>query len=110
MKNRNVAIAYALAYLKQSWFWLGVWIFYYLRFTDYAGIGLIESVMIITMTVGEIPTGAIADLLGKKKTLALAFLLKSSGSFLMALASGFSTVLIAVIVMSIGGTLFSGAY
>ena len=67
MEKRNIVLAYILGYLKQSWFWLGIWVFYYLRFTNYAGIGIIESVMILTMTVGEIPTGAIADLLGKKK-------------------------------------------
>lgn len=99
-----------LAYLKQSWFWLGVWIFYYLRYTDYAGIGLIESVMIFTVTVGEIPTGAVADLLGKKNTLKIAFLLETIGSFLLASATSFSFILVAIVIGTIGGTLYSGAY
>jgi len=67
MKN-NILIAYILAFAKNTWFWLGIWIFYYLRFTNYAGIGLIETVLTVTTTLSEIPTGAVADLLGKKKT------------------------------------------
>ena len=64
---KNVKIAYVLSFLWRSWFWLGIWVFYYLRFTDYAGIGLLEAVMITTASLGEIPTGAIADVWGKKK-------------------------------------------
>jgi len=63
---RNITIAYTLSFLWKCWFWLGIWVFYYLRFTDYAGIGFLEAVMITTATIGEIPTGAIADILGKK--------------------------------------------
>jgi len=73
MAKRNVLLSYLLAFSKTTWFWLGIWIFYYLRFTDYAGIGLIETVLIVTVTLAEIPTGAIADLIGKKKTLILPF-------------------------------------
>lgn len=64
--HKNIAIAYLLTFCKNSWFWLGIWVFYYLQFTNYAGIGIIETVLIITMTLTEIPTGAIADLFGKQ--------------------------------------------
>lgn len=62
---RNIALAYILTISRFSWFWLGIWVLYYLKFTNYTGIGLIEMVMIFTMLLLEIPTGAIADLLGK---------------------------------------------
>lgn len=48
MTNRNIYLSYLLAFCKNSWFWLGIWVFYYLRFTNYAGIGLIETIMIGT--------------------------------------------------------------
>jgi MFS family permease len=85
VKN-NITIAYVLTFAKNTWFWLGIWIFYYLRFTNYAGIGLIETVLIVTTTLTEIPTGAVADLLGKKKTLVIAFLLEAVGAYMMAFA------------------------
>lgn len=107
MKN-NIAIAYFLSFAKNTWFWLGIWIFYYLRFTNYAGIGLIETILIVTMTLAEIPTGAVADLFGKKKTLILAFLFEAVGAYMMAFAPNYTTILWSVFVMCVGGAFYSG--
>lgn len=107
MKN-NITIAYVLTFAKNTWFWLGIWIFYYLRFTNYAGIGLIETVLIVTTTLTEIPTGAVADLLGKKKTLVIAFLLEAAGAYMMAFAPNYNIVLWSVFVMCVGGAFYSG--
>src|SRR3989344_1856504 len=106
--DRNIQIAYALTVLKNSWFWLGIWIFYYLRFTDYAGIGLIEMSLVIAMTISEIPTGAVADLLGKKKTLFASFFLQAIGGYMMAFAPHASWLIIAVFIMGVGGAFYSG--
>ncbi|NMC36324.1 MFS transporter [Candidatus Beckwithbacteria bacterium] len=87
---------------------MGIWVFYYLRFTDYAGIGLIETVLILTMTIAEIPTGAIADLLGKKITLTVAFLLMAFGNIFMGLTPNFPILVISVFIAGLGGTFESG--
>ncbi|QQG42195.1 MAG: MFS transporter [Candidatus Woesebacteria bacterium] len=108
MLKRNITIAYILAFSKNTWFWLGIWIFYYLRFTDYAGIGIIETILILTMTLAEIPTGAIADLFGKKKTLIIAFTLETVGAFIMATAPNFQMLALSVFVMCVGGAFYSG--
>lgn len=79
-----------------------------MRFTDYAGIGLIETVMILTLTITEIPTGAVADLLGKKPTLILAFFLEAVGTFIMAVTPNFQILLLSIVIMCIGGTFYSG--
>jgi len=99
---------YFLAFFKNSWFWLGIWIFYYLRFTDYAGIGIIETVMITTTTLSEIPTGAIADLFGKKITLTCGFIIECVATLILATASNFLTVVFSIFVMCIGSSLYSG--
>lgn len=106
--DRNIKITYILSYLKHSWFWAGIWVFYYLKFTDYAGIGLIETVMILTMTFGEIPTGAIGDMVGKKYTMFFALLFEGIGSVVMAISTSFYSIAIAVFLMCIGGSLYSG--
>lgn len=97
-----------LSYLKTSWFWLGIWVFYYLRFTNYAGIGIIESVLYITMTTAEIPTGAIADLFGKRKTLMMSFLVMAIGNIFMGLTPNFIFLVLSVFIAAIGGALYSG--
>jgi MFS family permease len=108
MVQRNILIAYILAFSKNTWFWLGIWIFYYLQFTTYVGIGLIETTLIITYTLAEIPTGAVADLLGKKKTLILAFLFETIGALIMAMAMNFEMLVLSVFVMCVGGAFYSG--
>lgn len=106
---KNVKIASYLSFLWRSWFWLGIWVFYYLRFTDYAGIGFLEAVMITTSTLGEIPTGAIADILGKKKAVSMAFLLGGLGNILMAFAPNYWVLIASIITMTIGGAFYSGS-
>lgn len=106
--SRNIWLAYLLTVCKYSWFWLGIWVFYYLRFTDYAGIGLIETVLIITYTLGEIPTGAVADLLGKRNTLIMGMFLEVVGSIWYAFANGLPDLLGSVFIMCLGSTFYSG--
>jgi len=58
--------------------------------------------------MAEIPTGAVADLFGKKKTLIIAFLLETVGAFMMAAAPNFQILLLSVFVMCVGGAFYSG--
>ncbi len=106
--NRNVNILYVLTFLNNSFFWYGIWIFYYLLFTDYAGIGLIESVMIFSAILFEIPSGAIADLIGRKKTLFVSFLFLAIGNIIMAMAFDYSHLLLSVFLLSVAGSFYSG--
>jgi len=84
-------------------------VFYYLRFTDYAGIGFLEAVMITTASLGEIPTGAIADVVGKKKAIILAFILGAMGNILMAFAPSYNILIVSIMAMTIGGSFYSGS-
>lgn len=106
---KNIQIAYTLSFLWRNWYWLGIWIFYYLRFTDYAGIGFLETVMIATSTLGEIPTGAIADIVGKRKAVMLAFALGAIGNITMAFAPNYIVLIASIMTMTLGGSFFSGS-
>lgn len=107
--QRNVVIAYVLTFLKNSWFWLGIWVFYYLKFTNYAGIGLIETTVIFAVTLGEVPTGVIADLFGKKRTITISFVLITLAMFMLAFAASLLWLVIAIFILGIGSSFYSGA-
>jgi len=64
--------------------------------------------MIATMTLTEIPTGAIGDLVGRKMTLFIALFLESVGNFIMAYSPNFEILVFSVFIMSLGGTMYSG--
>ncbi len=108
--ERNIKLAYLICFFRYTWFWLGIWVFYYLRYTDYAGIGLIETSLIIAMIISEIPTGAIADLLGKKRSLLIAFILQSIGIGMLAFVPSLINIMIGVFIAGIGGSFYSGTF
>lgn len=107
-KNRNINLSYILTYLNHSYFWLGTWIFFYLQFTDYAGIGLIESIVIILSIVLEIPTGVLADTIGKRKTLMIAFLLSGIGNLVFGFSNSFPMLILSVCTFVFGTACYSG--
>lgn len=106
--KRNILLSYILAFLYHSWFWLGIWVFYYLRFTDYAGIGIIEATMISLSIALEVPTGVLADTIGKKKTLFLAFLFCGISGIVFGFTTNFSMLVLSVILVSTGAACYSG--
>lgn len=108
--ERNVRLAYLICLFRYSWFWLGIWVFYYLRFTDYAGIGLIETSLIVAMTISEIPTGAIADLLGKKRALLIGLLLQALGIGILGIVPSLLNIMIGVFIAGVGGSFYSGTF
>lgn len=65
--------------------------------------------MITTATIGEIPTGAIADILGKKIAVTLAFFLGALGNTLMAFAPNYWVLVASIMTMTIGGAFYSGS-
>ncbi|MFC1653244.1 MFS transporter [Patescibacteria group bacterium] len=105
---KNIKLSYLLTYLDSSWFWLGIWLLYYLKFTNYAGVGILETTAFTALTLAEIPTGALADLFGKKKTLIIGFIFSAFASFIMGTATQFNHLLVSLFILAIGGALRSG--
>lgn len=106
--SKNIALAKFIFSLHFAWFWLGIWIPYYLLFTNYAGIGIIETLVVASAFLLELPTGALADLIGKKKTLFIAFVCFTIGDVIMAQASNFFHLLLSVTILGIGTSFYSG--
>ena len=108
--NRNIKLAYLITVFEYSWFWIPIWVLYYLRFTNFAGFGFIESVLYVTVVLMEIPTGAIEDLIGKKKTIIASLFLGFLGNLIMGLAQSFSHLAIGVFIAGISVALMSGSF
>jgi len=104
--RRNIWLAYFLSFAFHSWFWMGNWIFYYLTFGGYGAVSVLDAGAIMAGLLFEIPTGAFADLVGKKKTLMIAFLVSGIGAILMGYATSFWMLAFALWVMVCGGGAF----
>lgn len=108
--DRNIQLAYIVGTLRNAWFWLGIWVLFYLSITDYRGIGIVESVLFFTAIILEVPTGAIADILGKKVTLVSSFILSGICNFALAYSTNLTQLVVAVIFGGIAISLYSGAF
>ncbi len=96
------AIPYLLAAAVGCRFGLGVWVLYYLRVTNYAGIGLAEGLMILVTLIAEVPTGALADLMGRKRTLNLGFGFLSLSFLVFWQLNGLASLCLACMLFSLG--------
>lgn len=70
---------------------------------------LLQAVYSLSVAVMEIPSGYMADIVGRKKTLVLGSFLGSLGYLIYSISSGFYGFLIAEIILGIGGSFISGA-
>ena len=108
--ERNIKLAYLICFFRYTWFWFGIWVFYYLLYTNYAGIALIETSLITSFILSEIPTGIIADLLGKKHSLLLSFFLQAVGILILALVPSLPNLIIGVFIAGVGVCFYSGTF
>jgi DHA3 family tetracycline resistance protein-like MFS transporter len=70
---------------------------------------LVGTVLEVTVFLAEVPTGALADLRGRKLSLGVGHALIGTGFALESLAGGFAAVLAAQVVWGLGATFVSGA-
>ena len=108
--DRNIKIAYLVGTFRNAWFWLGIWILFYLSITNYSGIGVIESTLFFTAIVLDVPTGALADIFGKRFTLVISFFLSGLCNIGIAYSTNITNLLISVIIGGIAMSLYSGAF
>lgn len=108
--ERNIRLSFLTNAFFQALFWMGIWVSFYLLFTDYKGIGIIELIAYASSFLFEIPTGAIADFFGKKKTLMAAFLITGLNALIMGSAQNYSMLLVAVVLAGLGYALYSGTH
>ena len=108
-ENKNIRIYYILTLLNNAWFIMGNWIFFWSLFMSYKELGVIDAAGFGFGMLMEIPTGAIADLIGKKRTIILSFLLTSIGILIMSEGIDFTNMLIGFLITQLGWALYSGS-
>ena len=92
-----------------GWFILPNWVFYFSKHLTIAQIGLIEGIAVLIGILMEVPSGVLADLLGKKKTIIIGNLLLILSSLIIINSTEFIHFLIGDVMMFIGFAFQSGA-
>ncbi|MCP3887923.1 MAG: MFS transporter [Desulfobulbaceae bacterium] len=70
---------------------------------------LLQAIYSVSVAIMEIPSGYMADILGRKKTLVLGAILGTAGFAIYSMSTSFSGFLLAEIILGIGGSFISGA-
>ncbi len=106
----NLKLLMWIKIFNSTLFWLGIWVLYYLKFTDYAGIGLIETAAFIIGVALEIPAGITSDKFGHKANLVLFGILTPISLILFASANSLAVLMISTIIWRGSYAFFSGSF
>lgn len=108
--GRNIACEYFYAFINNLNMSSSIWVLY----LAYCGmnltqIGLLEGIYHITSFIFEIPSGAIADLLGRKKTVIVGRICLAISSVLMICQQSFMGFALSFLIQALGNNFNSGA-
>lgn len=107
--SRSIALFYLLSLTNNMWFLAGNWIFFWLRYMTYGQLGWIDALCFAFGMFMEIPTGAISDLLGKKRTIMLSQFFAAAGFLLVSSANDRYQILFGFLSIQAGWAFYSGA-
>jgi len=78
----NIFWFYLVSFFRSTWFQVGNWLIFVLMFMTETQFGYIEAVAFGLGLLIEVPSGAFADLLGKRRTIIIGILMQAIGSFI----------------------------
>ena len=84
--SKNIQLYYLIVAFAGAWFIVGNWLFFALRYITAYQMSILEAVSFGIGLLLEIPSGAIADLLGKKKAIQIGLFMQTFGSIMFVLA------------------------
>ncbi|KKU44747.1 MAG: Quinolone resistance protein norA [Microgenomates group bacterium GW2011_GWA2_46_7] len=105
----NIKTYYWLGIFLNGWFILPNWVFFFRQHITQIQIGWVEGAAVLVGILMEVPSGALADLLGKKKTIIAGSLIIILACLVLINATSFTHFLIGNIMMFIGFSFQSGA-
>lgn len=107
--KRNIKVFYITEIARALIFYIPIWVAYELQYITLAQLPLIEAMMLGTQLILELPTGALADLIGKKWTMVFGYLFSAIAYIVFAYAKSFPVFLLYALGLGLGDSLISGA-
>lgn len=107
--KRNIFIFNIIEFFSSVYFLIPIWVAFELRFITFSQIALLEIIIFASQIILELPTGAFADLVGKKPTIFLGMLINGASYIAFGLSNSFEGLLFSAILTGVGSSLTSGA-
>lgn len=106
---RNIQIGYVLSLIIELYLPIAVWFFFYSRYLTVQQIAILTGFQIIVWNLFEVPTGAFADLFGRKRSIILAFLIYAMAMIVTAFNKVFWVFMVIEFFKGISNALNSGS-
>jgi MFS family permease len=106
---RNIWIFYVQSACIGSFFCAAVWLFVWLKYLTLGEVGFIDWIAVIVAWFAEVPSGVLADTIGRKRLVILALALSGVGIALQGIATAWPLFLFANILYLVGFSFHSGA-
>lgn len=108
--NRNIGLDYLSVFIQNMNMQSCIWVLY----LSYCGmnlgqIGILEGVYHITSMLFEVPSGAVADLLGRKKSMVISRVLVAISCLIMLVSKNFWLFALSFFVQALGNNFNSGS-
>ncbi|NQX98921.1 MAG: MFS transporter [Flavobacteriales bacterium] len=86
-----------------------IWLFYQENGLDLTDLFIIQSIYSVTIAIIEIPSGYVADVLGRKNSMIIGMFFGMIGMIVYSFSFGFEGFLIAALCLGIGQSFISGS-
>lgn len=109
ISKRNEIIYYISEFFNGMIFHMPVWVAYELQYISLSQLAIIEAILQGTQLLSELPTGAIADLLGKRVSVMIGRIIGIIGLIIYATSTNFLSFVWYAIITGFGDSFVSGA-
>lgn len=107
--NQNIKINYLASVTSSLLFLIPVWVAYELQYISLLQVPIIEAIIQGSQLLLELPTGALADLWGKRTTIIVGYLISTLGGVIYAYSRSYEAFILYALVTGLGAALISGA-
>jgi MFS family permease len=107
--ERNVKLYVWIQPLLGLLFTVPIWVAFEQRFLTYSQMALMEASTFIITILFELPSGVLADLIGRKKTLVIGWMIVTIGYILTGFSFNAITMIIGLLLVALGAAFVSGA-
>jgi MFS family permease len=107
--EKNIKLGYIISFTSSLIFVIPVWVAFYTRILNFTQLALLTALELGATLVLELPTGALADLIGRRKTIILGWLITGISNVYIGFSSSLLSFTFGFIGRGIGASLISGA-
>lgn len=107
--TRNITLYYVDQTMTGLLFTIPVWVVFQHRFLNFTQMAWTQSLAFLIAILLQLPTGAFADVFGRKKSIMLGWLIAGSANIIVGFSTSASMMIIGLLVVAIGTTFVSGA-